>query len=163
MKDGFSAAWAFLRFAAGHSACHSLVLPLPSWCCVASAWVEFIYVPRHGSSHSGAFCTGSWVYSRLRISNSPATTDSYVGVAPPPDERPSLLRDRTLLELQGGLRRGRLLSVSAHICNWRASEASETLSGVTNGNRRYIYIWYVQDTFVVWAQWYVMWEVPANV
>ena len=23
--------------------------------------------------------------------------------------------------------------------NWRASEASETLSGVTNGNRRYIY------------------------
>ena len=25
--------------------------------------------------------------------------------------------------------------------NWRASEASETLSGVTNGNRRYIYIY----------------------
>ena len=24
---------------------------------------------------------------------------------------------------------------------WRASEASETLSGVTNGNRRYIYIY----------------------
>ena len=26
------------------------------------------------------------------------------------------------------------------VCNWRASEASETLSGVTNGNRRYIYM-----------------------
>ena len=25
--------------------------------------------------------------------------------------------------------------------NWRASEASETLSGVTNGNWRYIYIY----------------------
>ena len=24
------------------------------------------------------------------------------------------------------------------LCNWRASEASETLSGVTNGNRRYM-------------------------
>ena len=24
--------------------------------------------------------------------------------------------------------------------NWRASEASETLSGVTNGNQRYIYM-----------------------
>ena len=31
---------------------------------------------------------------------------------------------------------------------WRASEASETLSGVTNGNRRYIYIYisYYIDT-----------------
>ena len=46
------------------------------------------------------------------------------------------------------------------ICYWRASEASETLSGVTNGNRRYIYIyiWYVQDTLVAQAQCYVMWE-----
>ena len=26
------------------------------------------------------------------------------------------------------------------ICNWRASEASEKLSGVTNGNRIYIYM-----------------------
>ena len=25
--------------------------------------------------------------------------------------------------------------------NWQASEASETISGVTNGNRRYIYIY----------------------
>ena len=41
---------------------------------------------------------------------------------------------------------------------WRASEASETLSGVTNGNRRYIYIWYVQDTLVARAGCYVMWE-----
>ena len=45
---------------------------------------------------------------------------------------------------------------------WRASEASETLSGVTNGNRRYIYIyiyiWYVQDTLVARARCYVMWE-----
>ena len=45
--------------------------------------------------------------------------------------------------------------------NWRASE---TLSGVTNGNRRYIYIyiyiyiWYVQDTLVARARCYVMWE-----
>ena len=29
--------------------------------------------------------------------------------------------------------------ISCH--NWRASEASETLSGITNGNRRYIYIY----------------------
>ena len=44
--------------------------------------------------------------------------------------------------------------------NWRASEASETLSGVTNGNQRYIYIyiWYVQDTLVERARCYVMWE-----
>ena len=28
-----------------------------------------------------------------------------------------------------------------NIYNWRASEPSETLSGVTNGNRRYIYIY----------------------
>ena len=34
-------------------------------------------------------------------------------------------------------------------------QASETLSGVTNGNRR---LWYVQDTLVARAQWYVMWE-----
>ena len=26
-------------------------------------------------------------------------------------------------------------------CNWRASEASETLSGITNGNWRYILIY----------------------
>ena len=48
--------------------------------------------------------------------------------------------------------------------NLRASEVSETLSGVTNGNRRYIYIhihvyiWYVQDTLVARAQCYIMWE-----
>ena len=30
--------------------------------------------------------------------------------------------------------------VEQNMSNWRASEASETLSGVTNGNRRYIYI-----------------------
>ena len=46
--------------------------------------------------------------------------------------------------------------------SWRASEASETLSGVTNGNRRYIYIyiyiWYVQDTLVARARCYVKWE-----
>ena len=29
--------------------------------------------------------------------------------------------------------------------------ASEILSGVTNGNQRYIYIWYVQDTIVARA------------
>ena len=40
---------------------------------------------------------------------------------------------------------------------WRASE---TLSGVTNVNRIYIYIyiWYVQDTLVARARCYVMWE-----
>ena len=38
----------------------------------------------------------------------------------------------------------------------RASEASETLSVVTNGNRRYI--WYVSDTLVARARCYVMWE-----
>ena len=42
------------------------------------------------------------------------------------------------------------------VINWRSSEASETLSGVTNGNWRYIYIWYVQDTLVARARWYVM-------
>ena len=48
--------------------------------------------------------------------------------------------------------------------NWRASEASESLSGVTKGNRRYIYIyiyiyiWYVQDTLVARARCHVMWE-----
>ena len=31
--------------------------------------------------------------------------------------------------------------ISSYI-HWRASEASETLSGVTNGNRRYIYYKY---------------------
>ena len=30
-----------------------------------------------------------------------------------------------------------------YVLDWRASEASETLSGVTNGNRRYIYIYMV--------------------
>ena len=30
------------------------------------------------------------------------------------------------------------------VINWRSSEASETLSGVTNGNRRYIYIYMVR-------------------
>ena len=29
-------------------------------------------------------------------------------------------------------------------CSWRASEASETLLGVTNGNRIYIFITYVR-------------------
>ena len=46
--------------------------------------------------------------------------------------------------------------LTEHISSyWRASEASETLSGVTNGNRRYIfiyifiyiYIWYVRPHF----------------
>ena len=43
---------------------------------------------------------------------------------------------------------------------WRAIEASETLSGVKNGNRRYIYIyiWYVHDTLVARARCYAMWE-----
>ena len=50
---------------------------------------------------------------------------------------------------------------------WRASKASETLSGVTNGNRRYIliyiYVWYVPDTLVAQARWYVMWgELSVN-
>ena len=31
---------------------------------------------------------------------------------------------------------------------WRASEASETLSGVTNGNRRYIYIYIYLITLI---------------
>ena len=41
---------------------------------------------------------------------------------------------------------------------WRASEASETLIGLNNRNRRYIYIWYVQDTLVARARCYVKWE-----
>ena len=32
-------------------------------------------------------------------------------------------------------------SVFEGVYNWRASEASKTLSGVTNGNRRYICIY----------------------
>ena len=42
----------------------------------------------------------------------------------------------------------------------RASEASETLSGATNENRRYIYIYirYVQDTLVARTRCYVLWE-----
>ena len=41
-----------------------------------------------------------------------------------------------------------------------ASEASETLSGITNGNRIYIYIYMVlhSDTLVAWAWCYEMWE-----
>ena len=42
------------------------------------------------------------------------------------------------------------------ICDWRVREASETLSGVTNGNQRYvliyiyiyIYIWYVPQLYM---------------
>ena len=30
--------------------------------------------------------------------------------------------------------------------NWRASEASETLIGLNNGNRRYIYVYIVRET-----------------
>ena len=43
---------------------------------------------------------------------------------------------------------------------WIASEASETLSGVASGNRRYIYIVYMvhETTVVVWARWYVICE-----
>ena len=44
---------------------------------------------------------------------------------------------------------------------WRAIEASETLSGVTNGNRRhiYIYIYMVRETqFSSAVPGYVMWE-----
>ena len=45
--------------------------------------------------------------------------------------------------------------------NWRASEVSETLSGVTNGNRRYnIYIYMVRARhFSSMGRWHVMWEV----
>ena len=38
---------------------------------------------------------------------------------------------------------------------WRASEASETLSGVTNGNWRYIYIQYIYI-------WYVRYNLVAR-
>ena len=36
--------------------------------------------------------------------------------------------------------------------NWRASEASETLSGVTKGNRRYIYIYIYIYIYMVRAR-----------
>ena len=37
-------------------------------------------------------------------------------------------------------------SVAFVLTIWRASEASETLIGLNNGNRRYIYIYIVRET-----------------
>ena len=31
-------------------------------------------------------------------------------------------------------------------CSWRASEESETIIGLNNGNRRYIYVYIVRET-----------------
>ena len=47
------------------------------------------------------------------------------------------------------------VSCNGKFINWRASEASETLSGVTNGNRRYIYVYIfgMCETTLCYVKW----------